>query len=145
MGSISNNLNQLDLSVRVNNGYEVGVYDYLRRIAKNNSKLAKLSLMLNKKFYKHDKIFDVFGLFNNLIELSIDIKNSNHRKKVINGSVECFKSSKALKSLKIAYKQMSEDFFEDIDKHLPNLSKLNIVCESEITDKTILRLTHLKN
>ena len=123
---------------------EQGITKYITDLSKYIPNLQEFDLYCySNTDLKIEDLFYAFEGFKNLKDLEISLNNYNESTP-INGGVYCFKSSKNIKFLEINCKTISEQFFEDIDKHLPNLSELRIECESEITDKTITQLSHLK-
>ena len=127
-----------------------GVDKYIYELSKSLLKLKKFYFSGSSNFPVND--FNSFKGFNSLVDLSIVIYiiidwhnyTPNYENTKIKGSVECFNSSKVLKYLNISISCIGEEFFDGIDKHLPNLSVLRISCDTGITDKTILQLSHLK-
>ena len=138
-----NNLNELELDFDTSDEIRETIDGYLIVISRNNPNLKRFKLSLYTNSLVMDRLFYAFEGFQNLIHLKVGLIYYNQIIK-INGSVKCFEPLTKLKTLEISYADIDESFFEDIHKYLPNLSTLLIECESEITDQTVFRLSHLK-
>lgn len=122
----------------------IGTIDqYLIRFSEKCSNLEYFSFSVHSQKLEFDNIFEAFKEFKNLKEFYFYV-NSISVCESLNGSVECLRSANSLKRLTISFEKISEDFFDEIAKRLPNLSELTIECETEFSDRIIGQLSGLK-
>ncbi len=135
------NLNRLELRGFVENPVQVFV-ENLKAIAINCNQLNHLrftvsgsdSLLINKE------IFECLGFFKNLkhLDLFLAYEESNQIR------CQSLKELKLLTHLIISRLVLNDIFFEDIDKHLPQLKHLQIEVYNNITDKAMNSLSKLQ-
>jgi hypothetical protein len=68
----------------------------------------------------------------------------NKREENFKISCKTFKDCKQLTHLVIAIREVNDNFFEDIEKHLPQIKYLSITVDNRITDKAMNSLSKLK-
>jgi hypothetical protein len=111
------------------------------KIGKSCTEINELYIDVSSFELLSKSFFYAFNHFRALKKLNLYLYDINT---TFDGSVECFKNLN-LKYLQISYKQLSDQFFENIHIFLPNLVKIVINSEAELTDRTIYSLSKLKN
>ncbi len=144
------NLNQLELSLQLDetNSNEQ-IVDNLKSIAIHCNQLKRLKLCLTQTIAPIDKqVFNCLRFFKNLnflelylMKIIADKHNNNQNEEI---SCHSLKELKLLTHLKLENPEMNDIFFEDIDKHLPQLKHLEIRVDSKITDKAMKSLSKLE-
>ena len=120
------NLKELRLGIRFYRKYQP-IDDCLSLIGQKCNKLFKLDLFLDKSVPLSKDFFEVFSEFKAIKKLRIALPN----RKVLSGSVECFKHCKQLIDIDITYDKLREDFFANIASFVPKLQLLKIVMTQE--------------
>jgi hypothetical protein len=87
------------------------------------------------------QLFNCLAFFENLNVLYLSLSNNNEESNQI--SCQSLKELKLLTNLKVEKLKMNDIFFEDIDKHLPQLKHFLITVDNKITDKTMNSLSKL--
>jgi hypothetical protein len=87
------------------------------------------------------QLFNCLGFFENLKVLHLNLYDYNQNSNEIN--CQSLKELKLLMKLKVEKLKMNDIFFEDIDKHLPQLKYLDIRVDNKITDKAMNSLSKL--
>jgi len=75
------------------------------------------------------------------MKMIASIHNNNQSEQI---SCQSLKELKLLSHLKVENSEMNDIFFEDIDKHLPQLKHLQIEVYNNITDKAMNSLSKLQ-
>jgi hypothetical protein len=86
------------------------------------------------------QLFKCLGFFENLNVLHLNLFNN---KQINEMSCQSFKELKHLTQLIIEFPKTNDIFFEDIDKHLPQIKHLEIFVDNKITDKAMNSLSKL--
>jgi hypothetical protein len=137
------NLNRLELWLKFGGNPNKGFIENLKAIAIHCNQLKKLKFNVSRTNPSLDKqIFNCLALFKNLnvLELNLD----NNYEEIIEISCESLKDLKLLTHLKLEKPQKNDFFFEDIDKHLPQLKHLDIIVgNNKTTDKAMNSLSKL--
>ena len=107
--------------------------DCLSLIGQKCNKLLKLDLSIDFRVEITDRFFHTFHEFKAIKKLKIKISP----KRVVNGSVECFKHCKQLIELDINYPELSEDFFANIASFVPKLKLFGIKTRNQFSDSFI--------
>jgi hypothetical protein len=135
------NLKRLELSFDFDQTSNQEFIDNLRAIAIHCYQLKRFELTVFWANPLLDKqIFNCLSFFKNLnyLYLFIGGEESNEI------SCQSLKELKQLTHLKVESPPMNDIFFEDIDKHLPQLKHLLIYVSNDITDKALNSLSKLQ-
>ena len=100
--------------------------DCLSLIGQKCNKILKLNLQIRNSIPISDRFFDAFYEFKIIKKLHITVTSAS----VLSGNVECFKHCKQLKRLEINSKEITEDFFTNINIFLPKLQFIQISTEN---------------
>ena len=138
------NLQELNLEIQTNESLGESEVQELMDGLKHMKSLKKLYIVLDVYGFDCDHFIQSFNGLESLAVLNINSGNSIVPYNITTSNVKCFNTMKSLKELVICCKTISEDFFVDIGRHLPNLSQVIIQCESPITDRTLIELSLLK-
>jgi hypothetical protein len=117
------NLTKLDLLLRLSVNLSQEFIDNLKAIAINCNQLKSLKFhVLGTNTSVNKQIFNSFALFKNLnvSDLSLDNRSARVR-------YQSLKELKQLTHLKVRTFRMSDHFFKDIHKHLPQLKHLDVM------------------
>ena len=107
---------------------------WLSLISQKCSKLLKLYIFMDHSIPISDHFFDVFHHFKTIRRLSVML---GQHTVVLSGSVQCFKHCTELYELSIAYHEMPEDFFKNVESFVPKLQFLQIYNKIEFSDAFI--------
>jgi hypothetical protein len=136
------NLNHLELLLIFGENSNQEFIENLKSIAIHCNQLKNFKFrafgtnsLLNKQ------VFNCLGLFKNLNVLHLLIRKVGKENNEI--SCESLKELKLLTHLRTFFPKMNDIFFEDIDKHLPQLKHLDIRVDNKITDKAMNSLSKL--
>ena len=135
------NLRQLSLSIHYLQITEP-IDDCLSLIGQKCNKLLKLDLTVKRVVPISDLFFDVFTHIKAIKKLKIDLPNN---KRVLSGSVECFRHCKQLTELDIDYNGLTEDFFTNIAEIFPKLQLLRLTTEQGFTNSFIDSFRSIKS
>jgi hypothetical protein len=139
------NLEDLKLIVYSGYGQRLSIDNQLLSIANNCDKINKLSLIFNWGLI-HGKLLQVFGSFKALEHIFI------HFTEQLEGSIgniDFLKNCQNLKSLKLSFFGLNDNFYKDIDLYLPQLKSIEFDCSRSsphcVTDNTLENLAKIQN
>ena len=116
--------------------------DCLSLIGQKCSKLLELDLSIKSSVPISDRFFDVFTQFKAIKILRIELPDN---RRLLSGSIECFKHCKQLIELLIDYNELRKDFFTNIEIFLPKLQSLNIYTSKQFSDSFIDSFQSMKD
>jgi hypothetical protein len=139
------NLEKLDLILQLGAIYRQIFAQNFKQIAIecNQIRSLRLNIKSNDFLSKYGlEVLNTLQFFQNLNFLTFNYWN----KKEENFKMSCktLKDCKQLTHLVIAIREVNDNFFEDIDKHLPQIKYLDITVDNRITDKAMNSLSKLK-
>ena len=114
----------------------------LSLIGQNCNKLVELYLTVTEDVPISGRFFNVFTHFRAIKKLKFKLLN---RRKVLSGSVECFKHCKQIKNLDINYHNLTEEFFTNFQLFIPKLQFLNITTEKQFSESFINSFLPMKS
>jgi hypothetical protein len=131
------NLTKLDLMLEFSANSSQEFIHNLKAIALNCNQLKQLYFFVAETNPSLDfQIFNCLSFFKNLNFLELSLNKNNEESNEI--SCQSLKELKLLMNLKVENPIMNDIFFEDIDKHLPQLKHLTITVDNKvITDKAM--------
>ena len=112
------------------------INDCLKLIGQKCTKLLKLHLNISIYAPLFEHFFDIFQYFKAVKDLKLHINSLDNT--VLPGSVESFKHCKQLKSLDIFSRELTERFFINLKKFLPQLKFLKIYTEKKFSNSFIV-------
>ena len=112
------------------------INDCLILIGQKCTKLLKFRLDISIYAPLFEKFFDIFQYFKGIKKLKLHITSTDNT--VLPGSVESFKHCKQLKSFDIFSRELTEHFFINLKKFLPQLKFLNICTEKQFSNSFIV-------
>ena len=114
--------------------------DCLSLIGQKCNKLLKLDLNIKDCIPISDNFFALFYKFKAIKKLKIKLP-----KRVLSGSVECFKHCKQLNDIDINYPELREDFFANMASFVPKLQSLRVINQKQFSDSFIESFQSIKN
>lgn len=109
-------------------------------ISKNCTLLKKLSFTINNESVITNRFFYSFSKLHSIEKLNLEFYEVT---KKLEGTVDCFKHCLKLKHLIISYKELTEDFFVNIQTALPELRVLDIDSDKQFSDSFMVWLSGL--
>ncbi|XP_054161584.1 uncharacterized protein LOC128959615 [Oppia nitens] len=137
-----NNLESLGLSISIFDEDIQVIDENIAEISKNCVKLKKLNFTLNNESVISNKFFNAFNKLQSIEKLSLEFFEIT---KKLDGSVECLKNCSKLRHLVISYKELTEEFFQNIHLFLPNLKIIDIDSDKQMTNKFMESMSKLAN
>jgi hypothetical protein len=137
------NLNHLELWLDFKGNSSEEFINNLKAIAIHCNQLKSFNFKVSKtKPLLHKYIFNCLGFYKSLNHLELSFIYFGQQNNQI--SCESLEELKLLINLKVENLKMKDIFFEDIDKHLPQLKRLDITVDNFIiTDKAMNSLSKL--
>jgi hypothetical protein len=133
------NLTKLDLLLSFSGSLSKEFFDNLKAIAINCNQLKSLKLhVLGNNTSVNKQVFNCLALFKNLNVLDLSLDNNS-----VGMRCQSLKELKLLMNLKVRTLRMNDQFFKDIDKHLPQLKHLDVMVDKKITDNAMESLSKL--
>ena len=115
--------------------------DCLPLIGQKCNKLLRFELLFGRSVSISDRFFNTLSEFKAIQTLRIYSRHNT----VLKGSIGSLKHCKQLKHLDIDYRELTEDFFANVETFVPNLKFLQILTEKQFSDLFIDSFHSLKS